>query len=127
MEKYFPVVKAMFSRAVKFPGLKVVFGTDAVAAAHGRNFEEFVYRVRDGGQDPMKALISAHSLAAESLGLQDQIGTLAPGFQADIIAIEGNPLSDITAVRRVVFVMKGGKVYKNVARGERRPTNSPRL
>jgi imidazolonepropionase-like amidohydrolase len=127
MEKYLPVVRTMISRAVKFPGLKVVFGTDAVAAAHGRNFEEFVYRVRDAGQEPMKALVSAHSLAAESIGLQDQIGTLAPGFQADLIAIEGDPLRDITAVRRVVFVMKGGKVYKNVAPTERSPTNSRRF
>lgn len=116
MEKNLPILMAMFRRTAKFPGLKVVFGTDAVAAAHGRNFEEFIYRVRDAGQDPMKALVSAHSLAAESVGLQDQIGTLAPGFQADIIAVDGDPLTDITAVRRVVFVMKGGKIYKNLVR-----------
>jgi imidazolonepropionase-like amidohydrolase len=115
MEKNLPILIDTFRRATKVPGLKLIFGTDAVAAAHGRNFEEFIYRVRDGGQEPMKALVSAHSLAAESLGLQDQIGSLAPGFQADIIAIDGDPLADITAVRRVVFVMKGGKVYKNVA------------
>jgi imidazolonepropionase-like amidohydrolase len=51
------------------------------------------------------------------MGLQDQIGSIAPGLQADIIAIDGDPLKDITAVRNVVFVMKGGIVYKNVARG----------
>jgi imidazolonepropionase-like amidohydrolase len=94
--------------------------------AHGRNFEEFIYRVRDGGQDPMKALVSAQSLAAESIGLQDQIGSVAPGFQADIIAIEGDPLVDISAVRRVVFVMKGGKVYKNIAPMPRAPASSAR-
>ncbi len=99
--------------------VKVVFGTDAVAGAHGRNSEEFIYRVNDGGDKPMDALISATSLAAESLGLQDRIGTIAPAFEADLVATDGNPLEDITAVRRVVFVMKGGKVYKNVARSAR--------
>ena len=93
--------------------VKIVFGTDAVAGAHGRNAEEFVYRVRDAHDAPMDALISATSLAAESLGLGDKIGTLASGFEADLVATDGNPLEDITAVRRVVFVMKGGKVYRN--------------
>jgi imidazolonepropionase-like amidohydrolase len=96
--------------------VKIVFGTDAVAGAHGRNAEEFVYRVRDAGQPPMEAIIGATSLAAESLGLGEQLGTVAPGFAADLVAVEGDPLTDITAVRRVVFVMKGGKVYRNPAR-----------
>ena len=61
----------------------------------------------------MAAMVSANSLGAEALGLADQIGTLAPGLQADIIALDGDPLKDITAVRRVVFVMRGGIVYKN--------------
>jgi Amidohydrolase family len=74
-------------------------------------------RVRDCGVDPMAAMVSANSLGAEALGLGDQIGSVAPGFQADIIALDGDPLKDITAVRRVVFVMKGGVVYKNAARG----------
>jgi imidazolonepropionase-like amidohydrolase len=104
-------------RASKVPGLKVVFGTDAVAGAHGRNAEEFVDRVRDAGVDPMAAMVSANSLAAEALGMSDQIGSIAPGLQADIIALDGDPLKDITAVRRVVFVMKGGVVFKNVERG----------
>jgi len=94
--------------------VKVVFGTDAVAGAHGRNAEEFVYRVKEGHDAPMEALRSATSVAAESLGLGDRIGTVAAGFDADLVATEGNPMEDITAVRRVVFVMKGGKVYKNV-------------
>ena len=63
----------------------------------------------------MAAIISATSRAAEALGLADQIGTLAPGFAADLVAVAGNPLDDITAVRGVMFVMKGGVVYKNVA------------
>ena len=64
----------------------------------------------------MDAVVSATALAAASLGLGDEIGTLAPGFEADLIAVEGNPAEDITALRRVVFVMKGGVVYRNDAR-----------
>ncbi|HEV3219338.1 MAG TPA: amidohydrolase family protein [Candidatus Acidoferrales bacterium] len=104
-------------RALKIPGLKIVYGTDAVAGAHGRNAEDFIYRVRDAGVDPMAAMVSANSLDAEVMGLADQIGLIARGMQADIIALDGDPLKDIGAVRRVVFVMKGGVVYKNVPRG----------
>jgi imidazolonepropionase-like amidohydrolase len=117
MEKILPMNHELVQHAVKTPGLKIVFGTDAVAGAHGRNAEEFIDRVRDGGQDPMQAMVSANSLGAEALGMGDQIGTIAPGLQADIIALDGDPMKDITAVRRVVFVMKGGVVYKNVSRG----------
>jgi imidazolonepropionase-like amidohydrolase len=116
MEKALPMEHALMQRASKIPGLKIVFGTDAVAGAHGRNAEEFIDRVRDGRVDPMAALVSANSLGAEALGMADQIGSIAPGLQADIIALDGDPLKDITAVRRVVFVMKGGIVYKNLAR-----------
>jgi imidazolonepropionase-like amidohydrolase len=91
-----------------------VFGTDAVAGSHGRNAEELIDRVRDGGVDPMTAMISANSLAAEAMRLSDQIGSITPGLQADIIALDGDPLKDITAVRRVLFVMKSGVVYKNI-------------
>jgi imidazolonepropionase-like amidohydrolase len=115
MEKAIPTDLAMFKRALAVQKLKVVFGTDAVAGVHGRNVEELIYRVEKGGQDPMAAIVSITSLAAESLGLQDRIGAVAPGFDADLIAVDGDPLKDITALRRVVFVMKGGKIYKNVA------------
>ncbi len=100
-------------RRARAHNVKLAFGTDAVAGAHGRNAEEFVYRVRDAHEKPMDALISATSRSAESLGLGDTIGTVAPGFEADLVAVDGNPLDDISAVRRVVFVMKGGKVYRN--------------
>ena len=100
-------------RALKIKGLKLVFGSDALAGSHGRNAEEFVDRVRDVGVDPMAAMVSANSLAAEAMGMSDQIGSIAVGLQADIIALNGDPRKDITAVRRVVFVMKGGVVYKN--------------
>src|SRR5881398_3003924 len=117
MEKILPINHELVQHAAKTPGLKIVFGTDAVAGAHGRNAEEFIDRVRDGRVEPMAAMVSANSLGAEALGMADQIGAIAPGLQADIIALDGDPLKDITAVRRVVFVMKGGVVYKNVARG----------
>jgi imidazolonepropionase-like amidohydrolase len=115
MEKGVPMMAAVLKRAVAHH-VKIVFGTDAVAGAHGRNAEEFIYRVRDGGEAPMDAIVSATSMAARSLGLQDQIGTIAGGMQADVVAVAGNPLEDITAVRNVVFVMKGGKVFRNEAR-----------
>ncbi len=119
MERAVPTVLAMFKRALTNPKLKIVFGTDAVAGAHGRNVEELIYRVQKGGQNNADALKSITSLAAESLALQDRIGAIAPGLEADLIAVEGDPLRDITALRRVRFVMKGGKVYKNEARARR--------
>jgi imidazolonepropionase-like amidohydrolase len=117
MEKILPTEHDLVRHAYKTPGLKIVFGTDAVAGAHGRNAEEFIDRVRDCGVDPMTAMVSANSLGAEAMRLGDEIGSMTPGLQADIIALDGDPLKDITAVRRVVFVMKGGVVYKNVPRG----------
>ena len=114
MEKAIPLATAMFTRAIHTPGLKVVFGTDAVAGAHGRNAEELVCRVKAGGQSPMDAITSATSLSAESLRMGSQIGSLAPGMQADIIAVMGDPTTDITALQRVMFVMKGGTIYRNV-------------
>ncbi len=113
MEKLIPMYHEFIQRALRIPGLKIVFGTDALAGSHGGNAKEFIDRVRDGGVDPMAAMVSANSLGAEALGMASQIGSIAPGLQADIIALDGDPLKDITAVRRVVFVMKGGVVYKN--------------
>jgi imidazolonepropionase-like amidohydrolase len=118
MQKVLPEFQELFRHAIRTPGLKVIFGTDAVAGAHGRNAEEFLYRVQTCGQSPMAALVSANSLAAEALHLQDRTGSIAPGLDADIIALDGDPLKDITAVRRVVFVMKGGKVFENLAAGK---------
>ena len=112
MEEGLSIGNDTFKRALA-KKVKMIFGTDGSAGAHGRNFEELVYRVRDGGQPPMDAIVSATSLSAESLRMQDRIGSIAAGMEADIIATDGNPLDDITSVRRVVFVMKGGKVYRN--------------
>lgn len=112
MERALPVALESFRTGLRVPGLKTVFGTDAVAGAHGQNARELVYRIRQGGQDPMAALVSATSLAAESLGMGDRIGAIAPGYAADLIAVDGDPLTDPTALQRVIFVMKGGVVYK---------------
>ena len=119
MEKGLGLNREMIKKAVATPNLKMVLGTDAVAGAHGHNADEIVERVRQGNQKPMDAIISATSLAARSTRLDKTIGTLAPGFEADLVAVEGDPLIDITAVTRVAFVMKGGKVYKHVAPGTR--------
>jgi imidazolonepropionase-like amidohydrolase len=112
MEKGLPLVADVYKRARKLH-LKIAFGTDAVAGAHGRNSEEFIYRVKDGGDTPMDALTSGMSVSAESLGMGDKIGSLAAGLEADIVATNGNPLDDITNVRKVAFVMKHGRVYRS--------------
>jgi imidazolonepropionase-like amidohydrolase len=111
MEKAVPTLAPMFRRA-RAAGLRMPMGTDAVAGAHGQNAREAITRVLEGGQDPKDALIGATSLAAESLGLGKLIGSLAPGYEADIIAVAGDPTKDITKLREVPFVMKGGKVEK---------------
>ena len=103
-------------RHARAKGVKIVFGTDAVAGAHGRNAEEFIYRVKDAGETPINALLSGTSVSATALRLGDQVGTVAVGFQADLVAVAGDPLVDITAVRNVRFVMKGGKVMVNKAK-----------
>ncbi len=111
MEKAVPTNFPMFKRALATK-VKMPMGTDAVAGAHGQNARELVVRVRDGGQSPMDAITSATSLAAESMGLQSEIGSLTPGLQADIIAIDGDPLQAVASFGYVTFVMKAGKVYK---------------
>jgi imidazolonepropionase-like amidohydrolase len=113
-----PVGTAMFKLAIATPGLKIIFGTDAVALAHGHNVEELVCRVRNGGQKPMDAIVSATSAAASALRLGDRLGALAPGLDADIIAVAGDPSKEIEALRNVVFVMRTGVVYQ--ARGASR-------
>src|SRR2546427_868989 len=123
MEKGLAINAAMIKKAVATPNLKLVLGTDAVAGAHGRNADEIVERVKQGNQKPMDAIVSATSLAAKSLNLDGTIGTIAPGKDADIIAVDGDPTADITAVTRVVFVMKGGTLYKHVAPGTVRPSS----
>jgi imidazolonepropionase-like amidohydrolase len=112
MQKDVPIRLETLRRAIA-KKVKIVFGTDAVAGLHGSNREEFIYRARDGRQQPMDAIVSATSRAAESLGLGARIGAIAPGMDADLVATLGNPVDDIANVRRVMFVMKGGTIYLN--------------
>jgi imidazolonepropionase-like amidohydrolase len=111
MEKALGLRGPMFATALKTPGLKIVMGTDAVAGAHGQNAREIIERVKNG-QRPMDAIVGMTSLAAESMGLQKELGSIAAGLNADLVAVEGDPTQDITALQRVRFVMRNGKVYK---------------
>jgi imidazolonepropionase-like amidohydrolase len=113
MIKALPVNQQMFLDAIHTPGLKVVMGTDAVAGGHGREVEEIIARIKLG-QPAMDALISATSLNAESLRMSDQIGSIAPGMLADIVAVNDDPLKDPTTLRHIAFVMKAGVVYRDV-------------
>jgi imidazolonepropionase-like amidohydrolase len=101
----------MFRKAVT-KGVRIAFGTDAAVYPHGRNAEEFRLMV-ELGMRPVDALRAATSVNAELFGISDQLGTLAPGKLADIIAVPGNPLRDIRETEKVFFVMKEGVVYKN--------------
>ena len=113
MEQAIPLAVAVIRQAVATPGLKLVFGTDAVAGAHGRNGDDLVCRVRQAGQKAMDAIVVATSGNATALGLGDQVGAIEPGRQADLIVVDGNPLDDITALERVLLVMKGGMVVRD--------------
>jgi imidazolonepropionase-like amidohydrolase len=92
-------------------GLDIPFATDAAVIPHGMNAKELEVRV-ELGEPPMRSIVSATTLAAEVLGWQDRVGALRPGLLADLIAVEGDPLADITELQRVTWVMKGGEVVK---------------
>jgi imidazolonepropionase-like amidohydrolase len=115
MEKALGMKDAMFSAALKTPNLKMVMGTDAVAGAHGQNVRELLERVKSG-QSPADAIKSLTSISAESMGMANEIGAIAPGLSADLVAVAGNPLTDVNALRRVTFVMKGGTVFRGAHR-----------
>lgn len=106
-----PVIKSTFAAAYK-AGVPIVFGTDTGVSAHGDNAQEFALMV-EAGMPPMMAIKSATSVAAKFLRIDDTYGTLEAGKQADIVAVPGNPLDDITAMQRVSFVMKAGEIYRN--------------
>jgi len=93
-------------------GVKIAFGTDAGVSKHGRNADEFELLVKHG-MTPMSAIQAATVNAADLLGIAGEVGTLEPGKTADIIAVSGNPLQDVTVLKRVGFVMKDGKVWKD--------------
>jgi len=119
---YAPDVKAKIEWRIKITGealrkayprgVRIAFGTDAGVSKHGRNADEFELMVKHG-MTPMDAIKAATVNAADLLGLSDQVGTLEPGKRADIIAVQGDPLADVTVLKRVRFVMKDGRVFKN--------------
>ena len=104
----------MFRNAVRL-GVKIAFGTDAAVFPHGQNAKEFKLMV-DLGMPPIDALRSATSVDAELFGIAQKVGTLEKGKLADIIAMPGDPTTDITATERVSFVMKEGKIVKNTVK-----------
>ena len=112
MERALPLAAADIRMALATPGLKVVYGTDAVAGADGHNAEDLICRVERAGEAPMHAIMAATSLNAAAMGLGTLIGAIAPGLEADIIAVDGDPIRDITALRRVSFVMKSGRIVR---------------
>ncbi len=93
-------------------GVRIAFGTDAGVSMHGRNADEFELMVQHG-MTPMSAIQAATVNAADLLGLGEELGTLEPGRRADIIAVDGDPLSDVTVLKEVDFVMRDGRVYKH--------------
>jgi imidazolonepropionase-like amidohydrolase len=109
-EKIGPLIQGMFGRAYK-AGVKVAFGTDSGVSNHGQNAREFQYMV-EAGMPPIEAILSATRNGADLIGAADRIGSLQKGRFADLIAVAGNPLTDIGEMRRVTFVMKGGVVFK---------------
>ena len=113
MERALPLAAQDIRMALATPGLKVVYGTDAVAGADGHNAEDLVCRVQKSGEAPLHAIQAATSLNAEAMGLANEIGAIAPGLAADIIAVDRDPLADIAALRRVSFVMKSGRVVRD--------------
>jgi imidazolonepropionase-like amidohydrolase len=112
--------RAAFQEALR-AGVKIVFGTDAGRVRHGTNAGEFPLMV-GMGMAPMRAIQTATSVAAELLRMEDDIGSIRPGRQADLIAVRGNPLEDIKLLQDVRFVMKGGRVVKEPASGVARVT-----
>jgi imidazolonepropionase-like amidohydrolase len=106
-----PLAGEAFRKAHK-AGVKIVFGTDTGVSPHGDNAREFELMVA-GGMPPMKAIQAATRTAAQLLKVEDRLGTIEPKKIADIVAVEGDPLHDIKAMKRVVFVMKDGTVFKS--------------
>ena len=106
-----PKIKSTFGKAYQ-AGVKIAFGTDTGVSAHGENAEEFIHMVQ-AGMPALKAIESATIEAAKLLGEEKHLGTLSEGKIADIIAVSGNPINDISVLSSVDFVMKSGAIYKS--------------
>ena len=106
-----PQIKGTFGKAYQ-AGVRIAYGTDTGVSAHGKNATEFKHMV-EAGMPPMKAIQTATVEAAELLGELERLGSLTEGKLADIIAVNGNPVEDITILEEVDFVMKSGRVYKS--------------
>jgi imidazolonepropionase-like amidohydrolase len=105
-----PQIGSTFNKAHK-RGVKIAFGTDVGVQPHGTNWKEFVY-MNKYGMEPMDTIKSATMETAKLLGIEDKLGSIESGKLADIIAVNGNPLNDLSVMEDVVFVMKEGTVYK---------------
>ena len=110
-----PIFEKAATMAAATKGIKVMMGSgvDGSTFAHGTQALEFEWLVKRAGLTPARAIQAGTTINAEVLGWQDQIGSIDKGKFADLIAVSGDPLSDITELQRVKFVMKGGKVIKN--------------
>ena len=106
-----PLIQGAFGRAYK-GGVRIAYGTDSGVSKHGENAREFAYMV-EAGMPPAEAILSATKSASDLLGAADHVGSIQKGRYADIIAVVGDPLKDISELQRVTFVMKGGIVYKS--------------
>jgi imidazolonepropionase-like amidohydrolase len=105
-----PQIQDTFARAYE-AGVKIAFGTDTGVSPHGDNWREFAFMI-ESGMPPMEAIVSATRSAAELLDQSERLGSIAPGKLADVIAVPGDPLDDVSQFGKVHFVMKNGKVYK---------------
>jgi imidazolonepropionase-like amidohydrolase len=105
-----PLIQDMFRRAYA-AGVKIAFGTDSGVSNHGENAREFGYMV-EAGMPPMEAILAATRGGADLIGASDRIGSIQAGRFADVVAVAGNPLTAISELMKVTFVMKGGKVFK---------------
>ena len=124
IKELLPIYRDFMKQSVKVKGLKIVFGSDALAGSHGRNAEEFVIRVRDSGVDPMAALVSANSLGAEALNLGDQIGSIAPFTRTRVDKRESICPSPVSSASRPILLPHSG-LWRLETRVQRRKLSIP--